>query len=343
MHWVHSRYISANRPCLIRGLDGHFAEATRCWTTSAGIDPSWFLHNISNAVPVRVPVSGGIDELDSEGRATECETKLMTITEWVAYLDSCGQQDVARLYLKDWHLQLLLESDGASTEAIPLYTIPPVFPKDMLNPFLNKYNAGDYRFVYWGPAGSATPMHSDVMDSFSWSYNVAGVKEWTFFFDDDDSSPITLIQRQGELVFVPSGLRHCVTNVEETISINHNWITSDIVNKVWQCLLREDAAVELELASWSLSQQMDARENMLRGCFGVNVTSFFFMVMWGGLNCVVGEGNKSRLALQQLKQAMVKIINEDTIDLNGRLLSYLGCSTKVESAMAIARQFVDLE
>jgi hypothetical protein len=34
----------------------------------------------------------------------------------------------------------------------------------------------DYRFVYLGPAGSWTPLHSDVLRSHSWSANVAGRK-----------------------------------------------------------------------------------------------------------------------------------------------------------------------
>ncbi len=34
----------------------------------------------------------------------------------------------------------------------------------------------DYRFVYLGPAGSWTPLHSDVLRSNSWSGNVAGTK-----------------------------------------------------------------------------------------------------------------------------------------------------------------------
>ena len=34
----------------------------------------------------------------------------------------------------------------------------------------------DYRFCYLGPAGSSTPVHADVLRSFSWSVNVCGRK-----------------------------------------------------------------------------------------------------------------------------------------------------------------------
>ncbi len=36
----------------------------------------------------------------------------------------------------------------------------------------------DYRFVYLGPAGTWTPLHSDVLRSHSWSANVCGRKRW---------------------------------------------------------------------------------------------------------------------------------------------------------------------
>ncbi|GIL99699.1 hypothetical protein Vretimale_4849 [Volvox reticuliferus] len=36
----------------------------------------------------------------------------------------------------------------------------------------------DYRFCYLGPAGTWTPLHSDVLRSHSWSANVCGRKRW---------------------------------------------------------------------------------------------------------------------------------------------------------------------
>ncbi|KAI8477296.1 MAG: hypothetical protein J3K34DRAFT_515949 [Monoraphidium minutum] len=39
-------------------------------------------------------------------------------------------------------------------------------------------STADYRFVYCGPAGSWTPLHADVLRSYSWSANAAGAKHW---------------------------------------------------------------------------------------------------------------------------------------------------------------------
>jgi JmjC domain, hydroxylase len=37
-----------------------------------------------------------------------------------------------------------------------------------------------FRFVYLGPKGTSTPLHADVLRSFSWSTNVCGQKRWYF-------------------------------------------------------------------------------------------------------------------------------------------------------------------
>ena len=45
--------------------------------------------------------------------------------------------------------------------------------------WLNRYEercASDHRFVYLGPAGSVTPLHTDTLHSYSWTANVAGCK-----------------------------------------------------------------------------------------------------------------------------------------------------------------------
>jgi len=192
------------------------------------------------------------------------------------------------MYLKDWHLQSMLEdkwsvvtafssivdsktqssttsttisaktspksttaneSDTPSCNKHILYTVPNIFAGDVFNPFLLSNDGGDYRFVYWGPKGSQTPIHSDVLNTFSWSYNVFGEKKWIFYPPSLSSYMFTsidnkvkdkatsnhnnnpneetkycfeIIQKTGETVYVPSGWKHSVHNLQETLSINHN-------------------------------------------------------------------------------------------------------------------------
>eukprot|EP01052_Picozoa_sp_SAG31_P020275 SAG31_NODE_1516_length_8036_cov_2.800680_9_plen_261_part_00 len=115
----------------------------------------------------------------------------------------------------------------------------------------------DYRFCYAGPAGSWTPLHHDVLRSYSWSTNICGKKRWLLFPPEatqwltnangcliadarpQSASPSILanwpelprawnlmediVQTAGQTIFVPSGWHHQVHNEADTISINHNW------------------------------------------------------------------------------------------------------------------------
>lgn len=178
---------------------------------------------------------------------------------------------------------------------LPLYHVPPHFGYDLLNGFLQKYTQeeSDYYFCYWGPKGSNTALHMDVLNSFSWSYNVCGVKEWTFYPppppNTEPPAPSSFVVRQeaGECVFVPAGWRHTVTNLEETLSINHNWITTSNIDLVWDCIVSEMHQVGKELRKWddgdniSSSSDMEAHESMLRGCAGLDVTAYYFMIVHG--------------------------------------------------------------
>eukprot|EP01043_Picozoa_sp_COSAG02_P031378 COSAG02_NODE_2045_length_10020_cov_2.699224_4_plen_1005_part_00 len=46
---------------------------------------------------------------------------------------------------------------------------------------IDKGRLDDYRFVYLGPKGSWTPLHHDVLASYSWSVNLCGIKRWLLF------------------------------------------------------------------------------------------------------------------------------------------------------------------
>lgn len=131
------------------------------------------------------------------------------------------------------------------------------------------------------------------MNSFSWSFNVKGTKEWTFYPPSpkmEQSPPqnkmrvepeaLVLLQKAGEAIFVPCGWQHEVRNLEETLSINHNWITTANIDQTWDCLCIEMVAIENELESWGMGGDCwEARESMLRGCTGLDATAYFLMVL----------------------------------------------------------------
>jgi hypothetical protein len=142
--------------------------------------------------------------------------------------------------------------------------------------------------VYWGPAQSQTNLHSDVLHSFSWSYNVVGEKLWTFYvpiLENDKESEcfgtFKLVQETGDTIFVPAMWKHEVVNLAETLSINHNWITTANIDCTYECLLTEISSIENEIREWGVvsNDDYEARENMLRGCVGLDLTMLVMMAL----------------------------------------------------------------
>ncbi|KAH3750977.1 hypothetical protein DPMN_185517 [Dreissena polymorpha] len=204
----------------------------------------------------------------------KCEMKMCEYLDyWDKYRACSYPEKEPCLYLKDWHFQKAYPDYGA-------YTTPVYFKSDWLNEFWDTLPRDDYRFVYMGPKGTWTPFHSDVYRSHSWSANICGKKKWIFYppgceeslkdslgnlvYDitcSDLENPqkfphaaevkgrrIEVIQTQGQVMFVPSGWHHQVINLEDTISINHNWLNASNIDLCWKHLQSSLTAVQLEIA-----------------------------------------------------------------------------------------------
>lgn len=247
------------------------------------INTEWFLDNVGSdtLVPIRINQEGY-----HGGRAAECLTSKMSMKSWI---EERTNHPNPRHYLKDWHMQSLFQD---------LYSDPIIFD-DVLNPFLMDNDGGDYRFVYWGCKGSKTGIHSDVLNSFSWSFNVIGTKRWTFYHTDDTNGSgegaLVVDQHRGEMMFVPSGWRHSVVNLEEAISVNHNWMMVGSLDFVFDCLLDEIKAIEEEMDAWGMTtvtsgmekELSRVREDMLRGCVGMDISMFCVLVIQSFTNCLI--------------------------------------------------------
>jgi hypothetical protein len=59
---------------------------------------------------------------------------------------------------------------------------------------------------------------------------------------------LTIVQGPGETMFVPSGWHHQVHNEADTLSVNHNWLTSASLDRTAEFLLKESHAVRTALA-----------------------------------------------------------------------------------------------
>lgn len=168
------------------------------------------------------------------------------------------------LYLKDWHLKFVKPE-------YRFYETPIYFRSDFLNDYLIDHNKEDYKFVYMGKAGTFTPFHVDVFQSFSWSVNIIGRKFWYILppgeeaklkdnlgnlpFKIDDKllaergvKYYAAFQETCEAIFLPSGWHHQVHNVEDTISINHNWFNACNLQYVIGALQENERRVRQEIS-----------------------------------------------------------------------------------------------
>ncbi|RLW11403.1 hypothetical protein DV515_00001237 [Chloebia gouldiae] len=189
-----------------------------------------------------------------------------------------------------------------------VYTTPVYFSSDWLNEYWDAVAVDDFRFVYMGPKGSWTPFHADVFRSYSWSANICGRKRWLLYpagqeeflkdrhgnlpFDvtapdlrdkriypryGQSQPPLEILQEAGEIVFIPSGWHHQVYNLEDTISINHNWVNGCNVAVMWCFLQDELAAVQREISQWK-----DPMEDwhlqcqlIMKSCTGIDYKEFY--------------------------------------------------------------------
>lgn len=265
------RYMQANQPVLLSAecLGTATWGAMRAWGTVGGVKfeglralderlgrPSVAVERARGEARdvVDMPLAAYIDAWESGRAATDKET----------------------LYLKDLHVFHLLGED-ASRE---LYGAPAHFGDDWLNAW-SKGHGRDYKFAYFGPAGSWTAVHHDVLGSFSWSVNVVGVKRWMLFPPGTEAllrtGPDTYVadvrdealsrydpaarervlaaraaalefeQRPGEAMFVPACWYHFVWNETDCISINTNFTNAAGIGHVTATVLSRWQATRVAL------------------------------------------------------------------------------------------------
>jgi hypothetical protein len=142
-------------------------------------------------------------------------------------------------------------------------------------------------------------------------------------------------------MFVPATWKHEVENVVETLSINHNWVTTDNIDLTWACVETEMVAVRFEMKKWGLDGH-EAMEKMLRGCIGIDVT-MFFLLCWTSLLEPWGQKEKSRddyFDIFRLGSMMEKLFSMEDLDLQARLAIVLVSETKADDAVRVARRIL---
>lgn len=296
----YNHVMKRNEPCL---FDSFLTEPWSCRTLwvnrkEDSINFDFLEHTYAN---YEVPVSNCQEKYYNSHKTSE-----MTFSAFVKYWKEVinSKYDYSSQpcwYLKDWHFFL----DVSLTDP-PVYQVPQYFQDDWLNQHWLKDAStqdpmSDYRFVYMGPKGSSTPLHKDVYSSFSWSANIVGEKEWILIHPDKETllrtkygsgrqlpfdiepllddpdfvcevQPSKVVQKSGEVLFVPSDWIHQVKNTKDTISINHNWFNACNLSQVWRGLLQAFRDVQLELSDLTMKSAEWSQEcqKLLRIHHGMN-------------------------------------------------------------------------
>lgn len=290
-------YLLPNHPCV---FSKRFTEDWNCrkhWVTETG-KPN-FQRLLQDFEDTPVPVA------NCNAREYNANPKQILpfkefISYWREYIQNGHSSPKGCLYLKDWHMHREFPEHN-------VYSTPVFFSSDWLNEYWDTIEVDDYRFVYMGPKGSWTPFHADVFRSYSWSANVCGRKKWLLYPPGQEEylrdchgnliydvtapvlqdkgqyphyekacQPLEIIQEAGEIIFVPSGWHHQVYNLEDTISINHNWLNGCNLDIMWQFLQGELSAVQREISEWrdSMDTWHQHCQVIMKSCTGIDYGEF---------------------------------------------------------------------
>ncbi|XP_023563529.1 jmjC domain-containing protein 4 isoform X2 [Octodon degus] len=298
-------FLLPNLPCVFSSAFTEAWGSRRRWVTPAGKPDFEYL--VREYGDVVVPVANcAVQEYNSNPK------EHMPLRDYIAYWQECAQHGGSSprgcLYLKDWHL--CRDSSAEGLEAV--FTLPVYFSSDWLNEFWDALGVDDYRFVYAGPRGTC------------WSVNVCGRKKWLLFPPGQEealrdsrgslpydvtlgntypqsahlqsSLPLEVTQEAGEMLFVPSGWHHQVHNLDDTISINHNWVNGFNLANMWHFLQQELQAVQREVSQWkdSMPDWHHHCQVIMRACSGINFEEFyhFLEVIAERRLLVLGQGKE---------------------------------------------------
>ncbi|KAI3997703.1 hypothetical protein MKX01_040676, partial [Papaver californicum] len=271
-------YLEKNQPVIITGLMDDW-KACNDWVTKGGLpNLSFFSLNFGKS-KVQVADCGRREFSDQKRVEMSVSDFVGNWVDFsskeCSNASSWEDSNESLLYLKDWHFVKEYPDYIAYTtplffrdDWLNLYLDSYNMHMDETSQDTNDVNCSDYRFVYMGSKGTWTPLHADVFRSYSWSANVCGRKKWHLLspsqsqlvFDRHMKSSVydifadvsetkfpgfkkaiwlECIQEQNEVIFVPSGWYHQVQNMEDTISINHNWFNAHNLSWVWKLLLKD--------------------------------------------------------------------------------------------------------
>eukprot|EP00210_Caulerpa_lentillifera_P008531 g8137.t2 len=214
-----------NIPVILTGV-------TEQWTASRLWNRSYFKRSLRN----QKVVVGGYE---------------MRFKDYIQYCNN--QEDEMPLYLFD---KTIMDKMPALQDH---YFAPEVFKEDLFAD-LGPNRRPDYRWLIMGPKRSGSSFHKDPNCTSAWNAVIRGSKKWILYppnvlppgvYQSPDESevatsisliewflnfyketkttqmkPLECVLKEGEILFIPRGWWHMAMNLEESIAITQNFVSS---------------------------------------------------------------------------------------------------------------------
>jgi len=118
-------------------------------------------------------------------------------------------------------------------------------------------------------------------------------------------------------------------------------VTTANIDRFYNCIIREMKAVERECAQWEI-EVFDARESMLRGCAGMDITACFFLLLTTLLDCLVNPVDSEMVAfdVMQTKKLIKLLLGNETINLADRLSAVLSSNDLKQQTLDMAQVLI---
>ena len=240
-----AKFQDRNIPCIIKGL-------TKNWD-SYKFDWKSFYKRYKNA-------KFKVGE-DNDGKTLRIKFK-----HYMKYIVT--QKDDCPLYL----FESGVEKNKDSRHLIESYSVPKYFKEDLFK-IMGAKNRPPYRWFLIGPERSGTTIHYDPLMTSAWNTSLQGRKLWVMFpfevpkfiakgmdyekkFNNgktqtaleyfyyvipeikknekkDQLKIIECIQYPGETIFVPGGWWHAVVNLDDTMAVTQNFMSTQNFDNVW--------------------------------------------------------------------------------------------------------------
>jgi hypothetical protein len=105
-------------------------------------------------------------------------------------------------------------------------------------------------------------------------------------------------------------------------------------------MLTEMRAVDAELQSWKVDD-WEAKENMLRGCLGLDVSAFFFMCLVRGLDLIQQQASFERsFDLVRLSDTLSFVLDNVEVSAQLRLGASLNDRALGSKSIELADEFI---